>query len=203
MEGPISKSVADRLPSAIKVLNETCQKTYICLRLRKPEHVIARQLNLSLDNTRERINSVRNELIKAGQIDLIEDPRFVSINADDPYMPDMSISTGEMDIDKKLVIKEFLSYLKDAVNELPERQLNLLTLRYKHQLPAKDILGFCKHMGLSLIPDKKITEQKEQDIFYGINTALKEVFRNLKNRYSDADSIKLDSLKYIFEEIGI
>ncbi|MBI4682978.1 MAG: hypothetical protein HY757_07750, partial [Nitrospirae bacterium] len=77
MEEPISKSAADRLPSAIKHLSGRCQKIYIYLRLRKSDHEIARQLNMSLEETNEGISAVRNGLIKSGQLDLIEDPRFI------------------------------------------------------------------------------------------------------------------------------
>ncbi len=55
-------------------------------------------------------------MIKAGQIDLIENPQFVSLHADDPDTQDMPLAGGDLDVDKKLIIKEFLSCLKDAVN---------------------------------------------------------------------------------------
>ncbi len=203
MEGPISKSVINRLPSAIRSLNETYQKTYIYLRLRKPEDEISRLLNLSLEATKERSNTVRNALAKAGQIDLIEDPKFVSIHADDPDTQDIPITANELDIDKKLIIKEFLSFLKDAINELPEHQPRLLKLRYNHQMSAKDILGFCNKLSFSLIPDKNITDLKEQDVFYALNTAMKDVLKELKMRYKGESSLELENLKYIFEEIGI
>ncbi len=203
MEEPISKSAAERLPSAIKSLNGKCQKIYICLRLRKSDNEIARQLHLSLEETCEGIDTVRNELIKAGQLDLIENPRFISIQADDPDSQDIPVAGADLDIDKKLIIKEFLSCLKEAVDELPEHQSRLLKLRYKYQLSAKDIMGFSKKMGFCPIPDKEVSELREQDIFYGLNVALKDVFKGLKNRHSDLSSFGMDNLKYIFEEIGI
>jgi hypothetical protein len=203
MEGPFSKSVIERFPSVIKALSETCQKTYVCLRLRKNEIEIAKQLKLSIADTRDKIETVRNELIRAGQLDLIEDPRFVSIHSDDPDTPDMPIAAGELGIDNKLIVKEFFSCLRDAVSKLPRHQTKLLKLRYKHQLSAKDILGFCRHTGSSLVPGKDVSELKEQDVFYALNTALKEVFKNLRTRYGGENSFGMENLKYIFEEIGL
>ncbi|MBI5408872.1 MAG: hypothetical protein HZA14_05860 [Nitrospirae bacterium] len=203
MEGPINKSVFDRLPSAIKPLDETSQKVYICLRLRKPEHEISRQLNLSLNETSEKIRVVRNELIRAGQLDLIEDPRFVSIHAEDPDSREFPLAADGLDIDKRLIIKEFLLCLKQSVNDLPEHQSQILKLRYKYQLSAKDILGFCRKMELSVIPDKELSAVKEQDVFYALNTALREVLKNLKSRYEGDNSFGMENLKYIFEEIGL
>jgi len=202
MEGPFSKTVIERFPSVIKALNETCQQIFIYLRLRKNEIEIARQLNLSIDDTREKIEIVRNELTRAGQLDLIEDPRFVPIHSDDPDAPDIPVAAGELAADSKLIVREFILHLKDAVNKLPGHQTNLLRLRYKHLLSAKDILGFCRHIGSSLVPGKDISELKEQDVFYAINTALKEVLTQLKSRYK-GDEIGIENLKYIFEEIGL
>lgn len=202
MEEHFSKSAIDRLPSAIKGLNKDYQKIFRSLRLRKTEDQIAKRLNLSLEETRGKINTVRHELIKAGQLYLIEDPQFISINADDPDTQEIQIAVKELPIDKRIIIKEFTEILKEAVNGLPKYQLQLLKLRYNHQMSAKDILGFCNKIGISLIPDKEVSELKEQDIFYALNTALKEVLKRLKIRYKDESSFGMDNLKYIFEEIG-
>ncbi|RJR15907.1 MAG: hypothetical protein C4581_11175 [Nitrospiraceae bacterium] len=203
MEGPFSKTVIERFPSVIKALNETCQQAFIYLRLRKTETEISRLLNLTIDDTREMIETVRNELIRAGLLDLIEDPRFVPIHSDDPDLPDLPIEAGELAADSRLIVSEFFSHLKDAVTKLHGHQTNLLRLRYKHQLSAKDILGFCKHIGTSLVPGRDVSELKEQDVFYALNTAVKEVLKQLKSRYKGEESFSTENLKYIFEEIGL
>ncbi|MEK6691755.1 MAG: hypothetical protein AABY78_10795 [Nitrospirota bacterium] len=203
MEEHFSTSAIDRLPSAIKGLNKDYQRIYISLRLRESENKIAGSLNLSLEETRQKINKVRHELIKAGQLYLIEDPQFISIHADNPDTQEIQVAAKELPVDKKLMIKEFNMILKEAVDDLPKYQSQLLKLRYNHQMSAKDILGFCNKIGISLIPDKEITELKEQDIFYALNTALKEVLKRLKIRYKDESSFGMDNLKYIFEEFGI
>jgi DNA-directed RNA polymerase specialized sigma subunit len=202
MEELINQSVIDRLPASIKRLDTPSQRAYICLRLRKSENEIARSLNLSHSDAREKINAVRNELIKAGQIDLIEDPEIISIHAETSDDQDMPISSNELDVENKLIIKEFLAFMKDAVNQLPEHQSRLLKLRYKHQMSAKDILGFCNKLEFSIIPEKDVKELKEQDIFYALNVALKDVLKSLKSRYNDKKSLGMENLKYVFEEIG-
>ncbi len=78
-----------------------------------------------------------------------------------------------------------------------------MKLRYKYQLSAKDILGFSRKIDLNLILGKDISAQKEQDVFYALNTALKDVFKKLKSRYKGDDSFGMKNLKYIFEEIGL
>lgn len=70
-------------------------------------------------------------------------------------------------------------------------------------MSAKDILGFCNKIGISLIPDKGIIELKEQDIYYALDSAIKEVLKQLKIWYKEESSLGMDDLKYIFEEIGV
>ncbi len=203
MEGPISPSATSRLPSAIKELNETCQKAYIYLRLRKSEQAIANRLNLSLETTNETVETIRSALIKAGQIDLIEDPKFIPIHSEDPEGSEIPLASNQMDADNMFIIKEFLSCISEAVSSLTDYQRCLLRLRYKHHMSATDIVGFCKRTGCSLIPNKASSQLKEQDIFYELNKALKAVLVQIRARYEEQDSLSMGHLKYIFEEIGV
>lgn len=203
MEGPISTSAINRLPSAVQKLDDICQRVYIFLRLRKPEHEIANNLNLSSEQTRERIETIRSALIKAGQLDLIEDPKFVPIHSEDPDGSEIPLASNQMDADDMLIIKEFLSCIGEAVSALSDYQRRLLRLRYKHHMSATDIVGFCKRTGCSLIPNKAISQLKEQDIFYELNKALKAVLVQIRARYEEQDSLSMGHLKYIFEEIGV
>lgn len=200
MEGPISKSTFERLPACIKALDVLHQKVYIGMRLRKTESAIASQLKLSLTETKNSMEAVRHELAKAGQLYLIENPYFVSIHSDDPDVPDMPIVSHELDAEKKLIIKEFMTHLKDATNSLPTHQSQLLRLRYKHRMSAKEILGFCNRIGESIVPGKGIAELDEQDVFYALNSALKDVLKKMKTKYREAGTFGLENLKYIFEE---
>ena len=70
-------------------------------------------------------------------------------------------------------------------------------------MSAKEILGFSKKVNLSLVPGKALTELNEQDIFYAINSALKELLKRLKDRYREEHFLCMDNLKYILEEVEI
>lgn len=203
MDGHINRSASDRLPKAIKALEELAQKIYIGMRLRKPAEQIARELGLSLEEATEKISGIRHELIKTGQLYLVEEPYFVSIHSDDPDAEDLPAASGELKPDEKLIIEEFVSFLKKSMKELPEYQTRLLRLRYKHKLSAKDIAGFSNRLGVSLIPDKTPGDLKEQDVFYQLNVALKGVLGKLKALYKEDASFGFENLKYIFEEIDL
>ena len=203
MGGHINKSAAERLPKAIKALDNLDQKIYIGMRLRKSAEQISRELSLSLEKTKEKINGLRHELIKTGQLYLVEEPQFVSIHSDEPDAEDLPVASGELNLDEKLIIDEFIASLRDAMEKIPAHQTRLLRLRYKHKLSAKDIVGFSNKLGFSLIPDKTLGELKEQDVFYELNIALKGVLKELKALYKEDASFGLENLKYIFEEIDL
>ncbi|MGO9016087.1 MAG: hypothetical protein ACLQF0_14045 [Dissulfurispiraceae bacterium] len=203
MDGPFNTPVSERLPKTIKALDKLDQKIYICMRLRKSAEQISGELGLSLEKTKEKISSIRHELIKTGQLYLVEEPQFISIHSDDPDAQDFPVASGELNLEEKLIIDEFISFLRDAVEEIPSHQTRLLRLRYKHGLSAKDIVGFSNKLGFSLIPDKTLDELKEQDVFYELNNALKGVLVKLKAFYKEDASFGLVNLKYIFEEIDL
>ena len=69
---------------------------------------------------------VKHALAKEGQIDLVEDPQFVSIHADDADTTELPIASNDLDIDKRLIIKEFMANLREAIDSLPFHQKQLL-----------------------------------------------------------------------------
>jgi len=198
MEESFSESVFSRLPSAIRGLDLTHQKVFIHMRLGKRETDISR---LDEDNTRLKIIKVREALAQAGLLDLIEEPRFVSIHSSSEDEPEFQLRSFELPIEKRLILNEFLSILRDAIESLPHHQSQILRLRYRQDMTAKDILSFSKKISTSLVPGKNISELGEQDIFYALNTALKEVLKKVKVRYCESSVMCTDSLKYILEEV--
>jgi len=201
MEESFSESVFSRLPSAIRGLDLTHQKVFIHMRLGKRETDISRLLGLDEDNTRLKIIKVREALAQAGLLDLIEEPRFVSIHSSSEDEPEFQLRSFELPIEKRLILNEFLSILRDAIESLPHHQSQILRLRYRQDMTAKDILSFSKKISTSLVPGKNISELGEQDIFYALNTALKEVLKKVKVRYCESSVMCTDSLKYILEEV--
>lgn len=202
MGGPFSETVLKRLPAVIQALDPIEQKVYIYLRLRKDEDNISRLLSQPVEDIRQGALKVRDALMRSGQIDLIQAPVFLSIHSDTPGATVHHLPSKNISMDNELILKEFLSHLKRAIGQLPKDQARLLRLRYNHRMSAGEIVGFCKKLGISLVQGKDIAELKEQDIFYGLNCALKEVLKGLKGRYRDT-SLSSSGLKYIFEEIEI
>lgn len=193
----------NRLPSAIQDLDQSHKEVYSYLWEGKEEEQIANLCGTTLDEARSRINRVKEELIKAGQLDLVERPQVISMHSDDPDTPELQLSSDELSADSKLIIKELRMIMKEVAGELPEYQLQLLRLRYMHDMTVKDILDFLKKLNVALIPGKEVQELREQEVFYALNTALKVVLNRLRERYGNESFLCPDNLKYIMAEAEI
>lgn len=203
MDVSFSDTVLDRLPSAIRELDLIHQKVYVYVRLRKRDEEISKLLKLSLEDARSKIKSVRDVLIRSGQLDLIEEPSFVSIHSHDDDSAEFQLPSRGLPVEERLIIKEFLSVLKETVDKLPHAQARILRLRYTNQMSAREIVDFSKGIGLSLIPGKALSDINEQDIFYLLNTSLKAVLIGVKESYGGALAMDIENLKYIFEEAEV
>lgn len=203
MEEPISDGALNRLPSIIQKMDHVYQKVFIYLRLRKKEGEIARALGLDSEEARQKIEKVKEALIRTDQLYLVEDPRFVPIHSGGFGANVIQLRAGDLPVEHKLILSEFLSILKDIIKIIPEHQSRLLRLRYNHQLSVKDILDFSKRIDIALIPGKAVFEVKEQEVFYALNVALNAVLKRLKKRYREENSFCIENLKCIFEEIEI
>lgn len=201
MEVSFSESVFNRLPAVIRGLDQVHQKIFIHLRLGKKEIEISRQLGIDENEVRQKIIEVRKALTQAGLIDLIEEPRFVSIHSSSDDEPEFQLGSFDLPIEKKLIIREFISVLRDAIGSLPGDQAQLLRLRYGQDMTAREILSFSRKTGLNFVPGKGAAELDEQNIFYALNAAIKELLRKLRERYSEGPFMCAENLKYILEEV--
>lgn len=201
MEGSFSDSVFSRLPYVIKGLSLTHQKVFINLRLGKKEIDISRQLGIDENDVRQKIIEVREALTQAGLLDLIEEPRFVTIHASSEDESEFQLRSLDLSIEKKLILKEFIEVLREVINSFPCYQAQLLRLRYGQDMTAREILSFSRKTGISFIPGKGADELDEQNIFYALNVALKELLRKLRERYSEGPFMCAENLKYVLEEV--
>lgn len=205
MEESFSASVFGRLPAAIRELSIEDQKLFIHMRLGRKDEDICRLMGFNEQEYNERVIRVREVVTRAGILDLIENPQFVSIDSshDEEDYPSLQLVSPGLMVEKKLVWNEFLSFFKEAVEGLPPHMASILRLRYNQEMSAREILGFSKKAGISLVLGKGVNEITEQDVFYAINKAIKEVFHSLKHRYGEDVFLCQDGLRKIMEEIDI
>jgi len=173
------------------------------LRLRKTEQQIAGELRLKPEETRSAIDEVRHRLGREGMLYLVEDPEMVSLHGETPDDPDIPIPSQALDIESRLIIKEFIQALRGCIETLPSHQATLLRLRYRNDLTAGEIVDFGRRTGVSVISGKTPQEVTEQDVYYGINSALIAVLKQLQSRYKGEYGTGIDQLKMIFEEFEV
>ncbi len=202
MEGPFSKTVFSRLPSPIKELDETAQKLYIFLRLRKSESEISKRLGISMEELKAKADSVRHALAKSGMLYLIDGHRTVSVDGGDGGERTIVISSEGIGLDEKVMLHRFIEALRETVRELPQSELVILKLKYRDGLSAHDIVEFFRKVGSSPVAGKSVDDLTTQDIYGFLSSIMLKIVRMLKVRCEDWD-LNASRLKEIFEEIGV
>lgn len=203
MAGRFSDTVIGRLPACVQALDEASREIYIYLRLRKDEHEIARLIGLSVVKVRLKAMRVRDELAKACLLYHVEDPRLVSIHDDDTSSERIPLISKDPSPETKAMASEFMTHLKDTVDGLADSQSKLLRLRYNHAMTAGEIREFAERLNIVVVPGKPPHELNEQDVFYALSVAIKEVLAGLKERSREESDVTPEGLKTIFELIEI
>ncbi len=201
--GHIKQYSEQRLPSAIRELDPTCRQVYIMLRLRKTEQQIAGELGLGTDKTRAGIDEVRHCLGREGMLHLVEDPEMVPLYVETSNGPCISVPSRGIDLESRLIIREFIRTLRECLEHLPPHLAILMRLRYRDELTAREIVAFMARTGISAIQGKAPGEVTEQDIYYGLNIAFGMILGQLKTRYRGELGMGIGALKSILEEFEV
>lgn len=173
------------------------------LRLRKTEQQIAGELGLGMEETRAGIDEVRHRLGREGMLHLVEDPEMVPLYGETSNGPCISVPSRGIDLESRLIIREFIRTLRECLEHLPPHQDILMRLRYRNDLTAREIVTFLARTGLSVIQGKAPGEVTEQDVYYGLNIALGMILGQLKTRYRGELGIGIGELKSILEEFEV
>lgn len=203
-----SDTAYKRLPTAIKNLPENERDVFILLRMRRPESLIAAQLGISLELTREIVGNVQETLIKSGSLDLIQNPVFYQLDhprsdGDLDSRP-FELPGHEMDVADQLELENFYKVLEKSISQLPKRSKRLLDLWYNKEMSAKDILSFYNKLGVSLKEGKPIGETTAQDIFYALEKNIKNLLEIVRtNLKQDGVELTRSALKAILNETGV
>lgn len=193
----------ERLPSAIRELDPPLRQVYIMLRLRKTEQQIGGELGLTVEETRVGIDKVRHCLGRAGMLYLVEDPEMIPLYSETSDGPSLSIPSRDVDMESRLIIREFIRNLRECLHQLPPHQAILLRLRYRNELTASEIVAFLVRTDICAVQGKRPGEVTEQDIYHGIGIALVNVVSQLKERYRGELGIGIRELKSVLEEFEI
>lgn len=179
------------------------RQVYIMLRLRKTEQQIAGELGLGPEETRAGIEEVRHRLGRAGMLHLVEDPEMVSLSGETSEGPCVDVPSRGIDVEGRLIIREFLRALRDCLDRLPPHQAVLMRLRYRNGLAAREIATFLARTGICAVEGKMPTEVTEQDVYYGLAAALRNVLGQLKTAYRGELNLGIGELKSILEEFEV
>jgi hypothetical protein len=150
------------------------------------------------------MDAVRHALIRADQIDLVEDPRFVPLMfRDEEGEREIPIPSAGLPVEDRLIVREFVHHLRAVVESLAPKKAAVLRLRYRDDLTAREIAAFAAKTGMDLVPGKKPADVREQDVYPVLHGVFLEILASLKERYRDDFRMGPAHLKEILEDVGV
>jgi DNA-directed RNA polymerase specialized sigma24 family protein len=167
--GRVDECNEKRLPVAIQRLPETERKIFVWLRRGKDEGFILEKLKLEQESFRQGASRVREALLRAGQLDLIERPEFRRLDLWDAenegrYWCREDLQKHEAAITDQVFYRQVAAMLGSAIEKLKPAEQKLLKLYYHEGLSGKEIGRFCSQLAFPLEIDG--TEVGPQNVYY-------------------------------------
>ena len=157
----------DYLPKFLKNEKEVYQKVFTALRRKKEEALIAKEVNLSLDEVQNIISELKFKLYKKGKGHLLGN-KLVQI--DPTNNEGETIDVGDMEDDNVLdpssisEVNQILIELKKIYNQLDKTDKRLLGLYWGEGLSVSKILDYIKYE--DILDDFKNLEIHDDKDFY-------------------------------------
>lgn len=187
--------VTGYVPKCIKALTKDHVKIFTLLRQKKQDEIICEKLKLTMDNYLIIYTEIESALIGSNQIDLIDNPKFISIDNsfydnenEDSYglqLPSKEYMNPD-DQPDYIVIKKIAASI---TKELTDAERRLLLLYWGEKLSVSEIYytfsfgGFQEYLG-------NLSIEQAKDIYRVINQLIKkslkivsELFPNEKTDY--------------------
>jgi hypothetical protein len=167
--GRVDECNEKRLPAAIQELPETERKIFVWLRRGKDEGFILRKLNLDQESFQQGVSRVRETLLRAGQLDIIEHFTFRSLEFWDGETQQQlwykgQIQEQEKTITDQVFYRQMVTLLGSAVENLKPAEQKLLKLYYHEGLSGKEIGRFCSQLAFPLEIDG--AKVNSQNVYY-------------------------------------
>ena len=173
--------VTGYVPKCIKNLNEPYIKIYKLLRQNKPDDHICNTLNLEDVDFYECYQKIETALIETNQIQLLKDPKFISIDTPSEYeekdKKHFQLSSTEFESpDTQPDIEREKQIASTILEQLSEAQRRLLILYWREGQTIQEIY---ETLSIGIFEDYIIELQinESKDIYSTINKTVKAAFQ--------------------------
>jgi len=173
--------VTGYVPKCIKNLNEPYIKIYKLLRQNKPDDHICNTLNLEDVDFYECYQKIETALIETNQIQLLKDPKFISIDTPSEYeekdKKHFQLSSTEFESpDTQPDIERVKQIASTILEQLSEAQRRLLILYWREGQTIQEIY---ETLSIGIFEDYIIELQinESKDIYSTINKTVKAAFQ--------------------------
>jgi len=171
--------VTGYIPKCIKALSEDHRKVFVLLRQKKNDDKICKKLNFSFDQYLIFYSEIESELMQSNQIDLIEKPKFISLDTnvnedEDNALPPLQIPSNEFmnpSIQSDyLIIKRIIDTVIECMTNAERR---LLLLYWGEGQTVSDIYIVFNHKDFNeyLV---ELSIDKEKDIYNVLTSIIKK-----------------------------
>jgi hypothetical protein len=178
-----------RLPVVIQKLPNIERRIFEWLRRGKDEEFIIHKLGIEQELFRQSAQHVREVLLRAGLIDLIERSVFTEVDLSDPeneknLMLRWQFQEQENKITSHLFCQQLMELLSSTVSRLSPAEQKLIKLYYQEGLSGKEISQFCSDFAASFeIEGKKINSQNVYYLLGKVTERLIDVLKlNIKGQ---------------------
>ena len=173
--------VTGYVPKCIKNLNEPYIKIYKLLRQNKPDDHICNTLNLEDVDFYECYQKIETALIETNQIQLLKEPKFISIDTPSEYeekdKKHFQLSSTEFESpDTQPDIERVKQIASTILEQLSEAQRRLLILYWREGQTIQEIY---ETLSIGIFEDYIIELQinESKDIYSTINKTVKAAFQ--------------------------
>ena len=134
--------VTGYVPKSIKGLGNQHISVFNMLRQKKEDHDICFKLKIDISEYLDIYEEIESALIKAGQIDLLEKPKFVSTGQGSNPESGFDIEDRtQLDPASLLDVEHFQSFLEAVVDKLDDHERRLLLLYWTQGLSIEEIFS--------------------------------------------------------------
>ncbi len=195
--GRVDENDEKRLPVAIKKLPVVERKIYVWLRRGKAKEFILEKLKLDQETLQQGIYRVREALLGAGQLDLIEhyEPRsvdFLDTKNENLLWQEGELRTQEQAATNHVFYRQVMTHLCSAIQNLSPAEQKLLKLYYQEGLSGKEIGRFSSQLPAPLEIDHKPVNS--QNVYYLLGKATERLVSGLN---LDIDGQKLSREQWL------
>ena|GEM_PF-6593846 len=177
--------VTGYIPKCVDVLGNLHKDVYKLLRQTKPEDEICRKLGIELSDYHEVYLDIESALIHSNQLDLLNKPKFISIDlSDEEGSPGIELSGSEhLDPQEQLDFDIIKDILEHVISRLAAEERRLLQLYWGAKLSVDKIFSVFSEKFKKYLNELEL--RQSQDIYRRVDLIVDKCMKEAEQDFPD------------------